>query len=115
MGSCNFGNIVVGKFNNEVDAYRNAVKEAIDYAGHRDGYNGTISTTNGVKLDLTAPKYGTKAWNKYEDKKLETLSKWGHCIAVEIKGKIANDIKTRKGYAGKRGIKVYYFFGWAAE
>jgi hypothetical protein len=106
---------MVGKFKNENEAYRKAVQEALDYYGHQDGYNGTISTSCGVKLDSSAPKFGTKAWEKYEDMMLEKLQKRGHCIAVEVKGKTANEIKVKRGFAGKRGIKVYYFFGWAAE
>jgi hypothetical protein len=114
MGACNFGTTSIGKFKDAREAYDTACKEAVEYSGHRDGYNGTISTTRGFKLITTAPKFGTKAFQEWEDKQLDTLQKYGHCIAIEITGKIFNEMKKRD-FSGKKGIKAFYFFGWAAE
>lgn len=115
MGATNFGTIQIGRFNSFQDAYSKAVDEARSYYGDQDGYNGSISTTRGAKLATDSPKYNTKSFIKYEDKKLETLQKYGHCLAVEIKGKDLNILKKQRGLQGKKGIKAFYFFGWAAE
>ena len=37
----------------------------------------------------------------------------GDCVAVEVKGSILKKLKERWGFKGKRGIKAFYFFGWA--
>lgn len=56
MGGVDFSQIALGK--DMGDAYRRAVDEAYAYAGHQDGYNGTISTTDGfVSVDLTLSKF----------------------------------------------------------
>ena len=112
MGACNFSITVYGKDTD--DAYKRAVKNSIKYRGD-DPYNGTISTTRGVKLVEPPAKYGTKAFYEWEDKQLDKLSKWGHCISVEIKGSKTKSLKKDFGLAGKRGIKFFYMFGWAAE
>jgi hypothetical protein len=111
MGSCNFSTISFGK--NAHDAYTKACDKAQEYYGHQEGYNGTISTTNGFSLLPSAPKYGTKIFQKFEEKTLDVLSKRS-CRCVEIKGSKAKELKERNGLKGTRQ-KPFYFFGWAAE
>ena len=116
MGATNFSDSAIGKFKHAREAYNELVEEAKYDSGH-DAYNGTVSTTSGVK-DLTsrAPKYGTKAFDKWEEKCLEdgTAEKWGSAIAVEIKGATFKKMKERRGYKGRKGIKAFYMFGWAS-
>lgn len=114
MGSSNFGTIQIGKFKDAQEAYREAVNLAVSYYG-TNPYNGTISTTSGCIISHNHPKFGTNSFKEWEDKKLDDLSKWGNCIAVEITGKILKELKKKKGLVGKKGIKAYYFFGWASE
>ncbi len=114
MGACDFRTTATGKFKNVNDAYAQACNDAIEYYGHQEGYNGTISTTGDVKLITDAPKYGTKAYYKWEDEKIETMNK-RDCMAVEIKGKTLNEMKEKNGLKGKKGIKAFCFFGIAAE
>lgn len=116
MGACNFGNIAIGK--DAATAYRTACDDARsececdeDYDEEDEGYNGTISTTDGFKMVTDAPRYGTKAFAKYEDKKLESSEK-RDCFCIEVTGQAAKEIRARRG--AKRG-KVFYFFGWASE
>ena len=116
MGSTNFSEIQIGKYSNERQAYDDACKEAEEYYGHQEGYNGTISTTSGVKnLTNQAPKYGTQAFRKWEVNMLnDCLEKYGPCIAIEIKGKALVNLKKKNKLVGKKGIKAFYFFGWAS-
>ena len=115
MGAYDFGTARVTKTPKE--AYKKAVEEALYEHGH-DGYNGTISTTDGYYFFDKHPRWGTKAFDKWESKILDNnkgpVQKWGACGCVEIKGKAAKDIKQVNGLKGRRGLKVWYFFGWAA-
>ena len=116
MGASNFETIFVGKAKDHRGAYKKACEESIDYYGHQDGYNGTISTTSGVRLTVDAPRYGTKAFNKFLDKIWDRTQKWGSCEAIEIKGKALADLKNRNPeLKGKKGVKAFIFVGWAAE
>ena len=115
MGACTFGNIQVGRFKNHNEAYRQACAEAEDYYGHQEGYNGTISTTYGSKLMTKAPRYDTKAFWDWEDKRLVNILDKCECECVEIKGVRLLELKKKYGFSGKRGIKAYYFYGWARE
>ncbi len=117
MGACNFSNLVVIK-GDARDAYREANEEMRDYNGHQEGYSGDIQTTEGF-YDMThlAPKYGTKAFDKWEDKQLDgdRIEKWGACGCVEIKSPaMLKRLKESNGYKGKKGVRAFYFFGWGA-
>lgn len=112
MGACNFGQTEVGKYKNANEAYRAAREEALYDEGH-DPYNGTISTCTSLREARNAPRYGTKAFQEFEDKRLDDMSK-RDCEFVEIKGAELQKLKGSR-YKGKRGIKAFYFFGWAAE
>lgn len=113
MGAHNFSDSVIGKFDAS-GAYEQAVEDALYQYGH-DPYNGTISTTNGFRLLTDHPRVGTKAFYKWEEKMLDGMGKWGPCCAVEIKGAALKRWKERAGLKGKRGIRGFYFFGWAAS
>ena len=112
MGATNFGNLTVGRYKNASDAYNSIVKEAEYECGH-DPYNGTISTTNGFKTSNDNPRYGTKSFDKWEDKMIDDMDKY-ECICVEITGAVLKRLKERNGYKGNKGIKAFYFLGWAA-
>lgn len=117
MGATTFYETSFGK--DVHDAYRNAVEEALYERGH-DSYNGTISTTSGVRLFKKGehPRYGTKAFEKWVDKMTSEegarygVDKWGSAGAVEIPR--ARMLKKHPNLKGKR-IKQFYLFGWAAE
>lgn len=113
MGSCTFSNSIVGKFDAN-EAYSVLVEDATYEYGH-DPYNGTISTTHGFSLRTDAPRYGTKAFWNWKDKTIEAMGK-GQCFAVEIKGKRLKEMKENRPYLkGKRGVRAFYFFGWASS
>jgi len=115
MGATDFGTARVTKTPKE--AYKKAVEEA-SYEYGNNSYNGTISTTNGYYFFDKHPRWGTKAFDKWEDKILSDdnspIEKWGKCGCIEITGKAAKEIKEVNGLKGKRGLKVWYFFGWVA-
>lgn len=115
MGMSCFGTIEVGKYSNAREAYHAAREQATNQYG-TDPYNGTIATTSGV-VDATveAPRYGTKAFRAWENARLDRLQKFGNCVAIEIKGAALKELKKSYGLKAKRGIKAFYFFGWAAE
>ena len=112
MGACNFSDIGIAKTANE--AYRELCDEAEEEYGHQDGYNGTISTTYGFSKVSGNPRFGTKAFYKWEEKKRENVDKCD-CLYLEVTGAVATRLKARYGYKGKRGLKVFYFFGIARE
>lgn len=120
MGATNFGHTIIGKYK-PIEAYNKLVKDALYECGH-DSYNGTISTTNGCKnLTDRAPRYGTKAFQTWEDDVIDNdkfgVEKWGNAGFVEIPPKtlLFKKMKERNGLKGRKGIRAYYFFGWAAE
>lgn len=110
MGACDFTTISYGK--DLKDAFNNAVENARYEHGH-DSYNGTISTTSLVGLDLNAPKYGTKAFEKYLGKRFDAngVQKY-ECFAVEIKGKALKEYRINHNLQ-RRKIKVFFFYGLA--
>ena len=115
MGASNFGTTKVAKTPRE--AYNKSVEGALYEYGH-DGYNGTISTTDDYYFFDEHPRWGTIAFDKWEEKILDNsnsqVQKWGLAGCIEVKGKAAKEIKAVNGLKGKRGLKVWYFFGWAA-
>jgi len=112
MGACDFSNLVVTK-GSAKDAYKEANEEMRDYNGHQEGYSGDIQTTHGFRMAFGNPKYGTKAFDKWEDEMLYKLDK-RDCLCVEIKS--PSQLKRLKGsrWKGKKGVRAFYFFGMAA-
>ena len=113
MGATNFSNLAIGKFKDSTQAYNEEVEEAHYESGH-DPYNGTISTTNGFNIVTDHPRFGTKAFDKWEEKLTDKLDK-RDCVCVEVIGAPFKKQKYNRGYKGMKGIKMFYFFGWAAE
>ena len=115
MGATNFSTTKIAK--TPKVAYNEAV-EGAEYEHGHDGYNGTISTTDDYYFFDKHPRWGTIAFDKWEEKILDNnnspVQKWGLAGCVEITGKAAKEIKEVNGLKGKRGLKVWYFFGWAA-
>lgn len=119
MGATNFGNTIMIK-GSQRDAYKELCEDALHEEGH-DSYNGTISTTSGFR-DLTsiAPRYGTQAFTKFEDKVINNdmygIEKWGNSACIEISKNTAlyKEMKMNRGFKGRKGIRAFYFFGWGA-
>lgn len=112
MGACDFSTLEVGRFKRPGDAFYAAIKEAEYDSGH-DPYNGTISTCDDFDIRSDNPRYGTAAFNKWEEKVLSDLCK-RECVCVEITGAVLKRLKERRGYKGKKGIRAFYFFGMAS-
>lgn len=81
MGAHTFYNEYYGTLSVR-DAYNDLVQEALHESGH-DPYNGTISTTSGVKLVGVEPMTLEKA-NKLAGERIMNLSKWEHCEAIPL-------------------------------
>lgn len=85
MGASNFTDTVYG-----IDDLAKAYNEARDSATYEygyDPYNGTISTTNGVRLsplNKAAPTREDLIDWRAVDKRTDQLSKWEHCEAIRI-------------------------------
>ena len=88
--------VVNGKFENHVDDSQYA-KCTINER--------TYSYIQSLRISLNDSLYIYDAYD---------LKKWGPAMCKEIKGKHAKEHKERLGLKGKRGIKVFHFFGWAA-
>lgn len=114
MGACDFYQVEVAK--DAKTAYNNACRDAEDEYGHQEGYNGTISTTSGYRM-FTPDLRGRDPW-KVAEKLLDedAVEKWGPAGCIEITGtKLGKETKERRGLKGKRGYRVFLFFGWAAS
>jgi len=93
MGACQFKERGTGKTAQEV--YGKLCEIAEEEYGHQEGYNGTISTTNGFRDE-------TEAYNKskfddvsaYIRNRFEDMSK-RDCSAICVKKPIANKNKTK--------------------
>ena len=113
MGACTFGVLKVGRYKDSREAYNEAVEEAEWDDGH-DSYNGTISTTHGFRTITCYHRFGRKSFDKWVENTLDKLDK-RECVCYKLTGTALKKAKERQGYKGKRNIKAYYFFGWAAE
>lgn len=112
MGAEAFSIILVVKGDVKL-AYREAVTEANDYNGHQDGYSGDIQTVDGYKQARGYPRYGSKAFQDWLDKKLCEMDK-RDCEFVEITGSRLVKIKESSGLKGKKGYRAFLFFGLGA-
>ena len=111
MGATNFGTVSVGKFENARQAFRDAQREYEEYYGS-DPYSGTIKEVDTFRVFNNAPKYGTKAFYKFQEEWLDR-SDTQVCGCIEITGKKLKELKEQNGLKGKKGIKAFLFFGWA--
>ena len=113
MGAHECNVLKIGRYESAKTAYKAAVDDANWEHGH-DGYNGTISTSDGFRMITNHPRYGTKKfWKFYEDKLDDT--KWSRWNCIEFKGTLLKKVKEEEGYKGKRNIKAFYFWGLAAS
>jgi len=113
MGAHDCSVLKVGRYKSAETAYKSAVEDAHWEHGH-DGYNGTISTSNGFRIITNHPRYNTEKFWKFYDYKLDDtkFNKW-NCI--EFKGAVLKKVKEEEGYKGKRNIRAFYFWGLAAS
>jgi len=114
MGSHDFQNSTGGKNLTASEAYKELCDDA-RYESGNDSYNGTISTTSGFRMF----NYDRRNVDALIDTILEdengAIQKWGPAGCIELKtGKLV-EWKKANGYVGKRGIRAYVFFGWAAS
>lgn len=116
MGATTFYTTTIGKFKSVREAYHSACSIANEENGHREGYSGDIQTTSGCKLYADHPRYGSKAYDNWVEKITDVHEDArGDCAAIEITGSKLRDIKKNTGYAGRKGIRVFHFFGWCKE
>jgi hypothetical protein len=119
MGAVNFTKLTVGQYKDAAEAYNTLVAEAKHTYGH-DGYNGTISTTDGFyNLTAEAPAFGSKAWDAWVEQLFASekyIQKWGTCVCVQITGAALKKLKAEAGIKpGERGNRAFVFIGIAAE
>jgi len=81
MGSTNFENVYYGD-SDMTDAYHELCEQATLEDG-RDPYNGTISTTEGVRLLVGSPMSEIAAY-KLAEAHLDDFSKWEECGAIPL-------------------------------
>ena len=103
----------IGRYKSAEEAYNELVEEAEYEYGH-DGYNGTISTSDGFFIRKEHPRYDTKKFWKFVDDTMDgtKFSRW-NCI--EFKGATLKKAKEESGYKGKKNIKAFFFWGLAAS
>jgi hypothetical protein len=93
MGACQFKSRYSGKTAEE--AYNRACEEAEQEYGHQDGYNGTISTTNGFRDETEM--YGKSKFDDvsaYIRNRFETMNK-RDCSAICVVKPVGNKNKTK--------------------
>jgi len=112
MGAQVFEILTVGRFKSASEAYSYECEEAQYDDGH-DPYNGTISTTDRCYRRTEFPRYGTRKFDGWVGKEIDSMDK-RECRFVELEGAALKKAKERRGYKGKKGIKAFYFYGWAA-
>ena len=113
MGAFDKTEYAIGRYKYAWEAYDELVEEAIWQHGH-DGYNGTITTSNGFKMITEHPRYGTKKFWKFVDDTMDG-TKWCEWNCIEFKGATLKKAKEESGYKGKRNIKAFFFWGLAAS
>ena len=113
MGAFEAKDYAIGRYKSAGEAYDELVGMAHYDCGH-DGYNGTISTSDGFKMITEHPRYNTKKFWKFVDKTMDG-TKFGRWNCIELKGAALKKAKEICGYKGKRNIKAFYFWGLAAS
>ena len=113
MGQVSFEDQVVIKGDARA-AFRQAREEAKDENGHRQGYSGDIQCAEGFHMISDHPRYGTKAFDKWQEKHHEKMYK-GDCKCIEIKGAELKRWKGNGYWKGKKGVRAFFFFGEARD
>lgn len=112
MGQVAFENQVILK-GDAREAFRQAITEANWENGHRQGCSGDIQCANGFSMKSDHPRYGTQAFQKWQEKHHDNMDK-GDCICIEIKGAVLKRLKPRY-FKGKQGVRGFFFFGEARD
>ena len=116
MGADTFITLMVGKYANAKEAFYKAGAEAAWMHGH-SGYTGTIAEKNDfIMIKCPEKTRVTKLISdliENDDKRIE--DKWGPagCVEVTSPSKM-KELREQRGLKGKKGIKAFYFFGWAS-
>ncbi len=109
MGGTTFSNFYIGTAKPR-EAFDELYSQARSEYGS-DPYNGTISTTDLVKIEELPPRVSPE---KYLEKYMDEVEK-RECWCVELKRsylqKVKKQVPTLKG---KKGIRAYIFFGVAS-
>ena len=106
MGAITTTKFMIGKFANVNDAIAD-MNEDSRYEHGNDYYSGGIHNCNRFHEEKTFPRFDSKAFDDWAEKKEDNLSK-GEGFFIELpKSWVA---KNRPGrLKGKRGVKAYYF------
>ena len=106
MGASNFRQSGRGMTISE--AYNDEVSEAREEYGN-DSYNGTISTTRGVKDYTRKFKNSKLSLNEFINKYEDDGEKWGNCIGICLKEPKANKMKVKSTVTHKvtKGAKKW--------
>lgn len=106
MGACTFRTTQSGRTMKE--AYDISCEYAMEEYGHQEGYNGTISTTDGFR-DVTGEfKRSKKSLNDFINEAYDKLSKrncWGICIEEPVSNK--NKTKSQVEDIVTKGTKKW--------
>ena len=113
MGAFESRDYAIGRFKNAGEAYNKLVEEAEYEHGH-DGYNGTISTSDGFKIITKYPRYNTKKFWKFVDDTMDG-TKFDRWNCIEFKRATLKKAKEEANLKGKKNIKAFFFWGLAAS
>jgi len=92
MGACSFSNRGRGK--DMYDAYKKLCDQAEEEYGHQEGYNGTISTTNGPR-DLTKEYRQSKlSLSQFINNTMDRLGK-RDCVGICVQEPVLNKNKIK--------------------
>jgi len=107
MGGCDFS--VAGMGNLPMEVYTKLCQEAVAENGNQQGYNGTISTSDGFSMVELPPRRNVQ---KFIEGRLEKIDK-RDCECIILPKAATSRWKETHGLKGKRG-KVFVFFGIAS-
>jgi len=113
MGAHCQQDFAIGRFKNAGEAYNKLVEEAHYEYGH-DGYNGTITTSDGFKIVTKHPRYNTNKFWKFVNDTMDG-TKWSKWNCIELKGATLKKAKEEANLKGKKNIKAFFFWGLAAS
>jgi hypothetical protein len=106
MGATSATRLMIGKFERVRDAIAEMNEDSIYEYGH-DHYSGAIHNCESWRVVTEHPRYGTKAFDKWEDEMDSKLHK-GEGVYIELpKSWVAKNKSPR--LKGKKGIRAYYF------
>lgn len=110
MGAMIWSDSFLGKARVLGDAFSTLCEDARLSNGDQEGYSGDIQGCYNLRPISDHPRFGTKAFDKWEHELLHNMSK-GDGVVIEVKGAMLKRIKEKRGYKGRKGIRYFYFFG----